>query len=149
MGYCYNGDANDENCGANGYGENPPAVGVDFFEGPYQDADSIDNPLTLDFSDAQDSLGIPYRGIGIGYGDGIADNERFGMRRFVYYNNSGDPINGEPTTPVHYYNYMNGIWKNGQKMTYGGNGITGSETACDYMFPGDTDPNQWGTGGLP
>ena len=49
------------------------------------------------------------------------------MRRFVYYNNSGNPINGEPTTPPHYYNYMNGIWKNGQKMTYGGNGITGSE----------------------
>ena len=89
-----------------------------------QDADSIDNPLTLDFSDSQDSLGIPYRGIGIGYSDGIADNERFGMRRFVYYNNSGDNINGEPTTPVHYYNYMNGILKNGAKMTYGGNGIT-------------------------
>ena len=149
LGYCYNGDANDENCGANGYGENPPAVGVDFFEGPYQDTDSLDNPLTLDFSDAQDSLGIPYRGIGIGYGDGIADNERFGMRRFVYYNNSGDPINGEPTTPVHYYNYMNGIWKNGQKMTYGVDGINGSETPCDYMFPGETDPNQWGTGGIP
>ncbi len=89
----------------------------------------------MDFSDAQDSLGIPYRGIGIGYGDGIADNERFGMRRFVYYNNSGDPINGEPTTPVHYYNYMNGIWKNGQKMTYGGQGISDSETAVRLHVP--------------
>ena len=97
----------------------------------------------------RDSLGIPYRGIGIGYGDGVAVNERFGMRRFVYYNNSGDPINGEPTTPVHYYNYMNGIWKNGQKMTYGLDGINGTETPCDYMFPGETDPNQWGTGGVP
>ena len=58
LGYCYNGDANDENCGANGYGENPPAVGVDFFEGPYQDADSIDNPLTLDFSDAHSYIYI-------------------------------------------------------------------------------------------
>ena len=61
-------------------------MGVDFFEGPYQDADGIDNPLTDNFSDAVDSLGIPYEGIGIGYGDGVVDNERFGMRRFIYYN---------------------------------------------------------------
>ncbi len=32
LGYCYNGDDNDE--GVLGYGENPPSVGVDFFEGP-------------------------------------------------------------------------------------------------------------------
>ena len=34
LGYCYNGDDNDESDalqGVNGYGENPPAVGVDFF----------------------------------------------------------------------------------------------------------------------
>jgi hypothetical protein len=116
LGYAYNGDADDEpSSSSQGYGTNPPAVGLDFFEGPYQDEDFIDNPLTNVFSNAVDSLGIPYEGIGIGYGDGVADNERFGMRRFVYYNNSGNPINGEPSTPLHYYNYMNGIWKNGQK----------------------------------
>ena len=116
LGYAYNGDAFDEpSSDSPGYGENPPAVGIDFFEGPYQDSDEIDNPLTEVFTDAIDSLGIPYEGIGIGYGDGVVDNERFGMRRFVYYNNSGNNINGEPTTPLHYYNYMNGIWKNGQK----------------------------------
>ncbi|MDZ4824412.1 MAG: T9SS C-terminal target domain-containing protein, partial [Flavobacteriales bacterium] len=152
LGYCYNGDADDATAdGQLGYGENPPAVGVDFFEGPYQDADDIDNPLTIDFQDANDSLGIPYRGIGIGYGDGVEDNERFGMRRFVYYNNNTNPVNGEPDTPLHYYNYMNGIWKNGQKMLYGGNGVEGQSgvTAieCDYMFPDDTDPYNWGTGG--
>ncbi|MCC6818803.1 MAG: hypothetical protein IT245_07930 [Bacteroidia bacterium] len=32
LGYCYNGDDNDE--GVLGYGLNPPSVGVDFFEGP-------------------------------------------------------------------------------------------------------------------
>ena len=31
LGFCYNGDAEDE--GASGYGFNPPAVGVDFFQG--------------------------------------------------------------------------------------------------------------------
>ena len=32
LGFCYNGDAEDE--GAQGYGFNPPAIGVDFFQGP-------------------------------------------------------------------------------------------------------------------
>ena len=153
LGYSYNGDAIDEPSGSSlGYGENPPAVGVDFFEGPYQDADGIDNPLTTNFSDAVDSLGIPYEGIGIGYGDGVVDNERFGMRRFVYYNNSGNPINGEPSTAPDFYRYMNGLWKNGQKMAYGGDGVSAAtganlDVSADYMFPGDTDPFNWGTGG--
>jgi len=151
LGYCYNGDDFDEQTATSlGYGENPPAVGVDFFEGPYQDADNFDNPLTESISEAITALGIPYAGIGIGYGDGIEDNERFGMRRFVYYNNGQDPENGEPTTPIHYYNYMNGIWKNGQKMVYGGDGVNvgTTEIECDYMFPGDTDPLFWGTAGV-
>ena len=74
------------------------------------------------------------------------------MRRFVYYNN-GFGVNGQPTQALHYYNYMNGIWKNGQRMAYGGDGIsagTGAnlEIPADYMFPGDTDPYNWGTQGV-
>jgi hypothetical protein len=89
LGYCYNGDNNDENNGGQiGYGTVPPAVGVDFFEGPYADNDGIDNPLTQIVQDALDSNGIPYSGLGIGYGDGIVDNERYGMRKFVFYNNA-------------------------------------------------------------
>jgi hypothetical protein len=153
LGYCYNGDDLDETS-ANSlhYGENPPAVGIDFFEGPYQDADSLDNPRTDDIIDANDSLGIPYRGLGIGYGDGIVDNERFGMRRFVYYNIGNNPVNGEPLVPLHFYNYMRGIWKNNSIMRYGGNGAgQGGGTTnieADYMFPGDSDPLHWGTGGV-
>jgi hypothetical protein len=42
LGFCYNGDADDETAG--GYGLNPPAVGIDFFQGPLADInDSIDN----------------------------------------------------------------------------------------------------------
>ncbi|MFT4879030.1 MAG: hypothetical protein ACJAU0_000238 [Flavobacteriales bacterium] len=151
LGYCYNGDDFDQPTASSpGYGDNPPAVGVDFFEGPYQDTDGIDNPLTESISEAIAESGIPYSGIGIGYGDGIEDNERFGMRRFVYYNNGQDPENGEPTTPIHYYNYMNGIWKHGQKMVYGGDGVNvgTTEIEADYMFPGDTDPLNWSTAGI-
>ena len=154
LGYSYNGDQFDEPTSYSiGYGENPPAMGVDFFEGPYQDADGIDNPLTEVFTDAIDSLGIPYDGIGIGYGDGVIDNERYGMRKFLYFNwNFG--VNGQPTLASHYYNYMRGYWKNGQRMAYGGDGLTASTGAnldipADYMFPGETDPYQWGTVGIP
>ena len=43
LSYQYNADANDDGCqyAIPGY---TPAVGVDFFEGPYQDNDGVDNP---------------------------------------------------------------------------------------------------------
>lgn len=151
LGYCYNGDNDDQSVATSpGYGENPPAVGVDFFEGPYQDEDFIDNPLTTNIIHAQDSLGIPYKGLGIGYSDSIIDNERFGMRRFVYYN-IGAAVNGDPSSAIHYYNYLRGIWKNGQNMLCGGNGLNGTGVIqglqCDYMFPGESDPFHWGSSG--
>ena len=60
LGYCYNGDAIDQDNGPSlGYGTTPPVIGVDFFEGPYMDDDSIDNPLTEVVQNAIDSLGIP------------------------------------------------------------------------------------------
>src|SRR5690554_7791103 len=44
LGYAYNGpNYDDGQSGSPGYGNNPPAVGIDFFEGPYQDADNLDN----------------------------------------------------------------------------------------------------------
>ena len=152
LGYCYNGDATDESTSSSaGYGSNPPAVGVDFFEGPYQDEDGVANPLTSDINEAVATGGIPYRGLGIGYNDTIIDNERFGMRRFVYYNIGSNPIFGDPDNAPDYYNYMRGIWQNGQTMQYGGNGVSGAgvlDLDAGYMFPGDTDPLNWGTGGV-
>jgi len=153
LGYAYNGDAFDDPTGISpGYGANPPAMGVDFFEGPYQDSDGIDNPLGEDFQQSQADLGIPYEGIGIGYGDDIIDNERFGMRKFLYHNFGGG-INGLPELPLEHYNYLKGFWKNGQRMVYGGDALNGNTGAdlnrpADYMFPGDTDPLNWGTEGV-
>lgn len=156
LGYCYNGLAVDGTGGPQQYGENPPAIGVDFFQGPYQDNDGMDNPLytNCEVVQAQSEGGIVYRGIGVGYGDGIVDNERFGMRRFVYHNNSGgggNPAQTDPSTGADYYNYMRGIWLDGSEMCYGVNGHPSSgcdvNTPAGYMFPGDSDPCGWGTGG--
>jgi len=62
---------------------------------------------------------------GIGYGDGVVDNERFGMRRFLYYSNTTNGANPNGTDPVNagdYYNYLRGFWKDGTKFVYGGSG---------------------------
>jgi len=147
LGYCYNGDDNDEGSnGVTGYGDNPPAVGVDFFEGPYQDNDGVDNPLSTNVAYALANDGIPYGGLGLGYGDSIIDNERFGMRKFVYYSIGGGN-QGDPNSASDYYNYLKGTWINNSPMTYGGTGIGGTVN-CDLMFPGDSDPLSWSTQGV-
>jgi hypothetical protein len=158
LGYMYNGDLNDQSDGGRlGYGENPPAIGCDFFEGPYQDADGIDNPgpyfdevaqveVVPTVVDALANGGIVYKGIGIGYSDGIIDNERFGMRRFTYFTSTSAYPYNDPGPASEYYRFMEGKWANGAEMYYGGTGAQGT-TLSDYMFPGTSDPIHWSTGG--
>ena len=190
LGYCYNGkDVDGPGTGA--YSGIPPAVGIDFFQGPYMDPDGRDNPKidiakiksntshpfynklqeyrlsngaydTIRLSDdadlfypdgwyfqPNDSIGNCAIN-GVNFGNNIIDDERFGMRRFVYYENSTSNINGEPSKATDYYNYLQGYWKNGAHMKYGGNAIsTGtSDLNCDFMFPDDSDPLHWGTNGV-
>lgn len=149
LGYCYNGDDDDQDAnGQVGYGLNPPAIGIDYFEGPYQDADGINNNYGIGPGEALNGLG--YFNPADQDPDTLVDNERFGMRRFVYHNNSSAD-NGDPTVSAHYYNYLRGIWKNGQRMLYGGDGLraAGTETVpTDFMFPGTSDSLRWGTNGV-
>ncbi len=162
LGYAYNGDLSDLTDGGSvGYGNNPPAIGVDFFEGPYQDPDGRDNvgPVLDSLTglyvgptviQALADTGIVYKGIGVGYGDGIIDNERFGMRRFTYFTNAASFPYTDPSVANQYYNFMEGTWADGSEMYYGGNGGNTATTAIpsDYMFPGDSDPLFWSTGGV-
>ena len=146
LGYCYNGKTEDGTGKDEHYGANPPAVGVDFFQGPYMDPDNMDNPIILD--DGKEEMSV--RSVnGVNFDDGIVDNERFGMRRFVYHNNASG-VMGDPDNAIDYYNYLRGIWKDGTKMRYGGNAhpsAGGNGPICDFMFPGDSDPVGWGTSG--
>ncbi len=185
LGYCYNGDEVD-GPGSGSYTGIPPAVGIDFFQGPYMDPDGKDNPKidiakmrayypkqlehyllpdgTYDTISLTDDADLYYPNAwyfvpgdaigncainGVNFGNNIVDDERFGMRRFVYYDNSANAISGEPSKATDYYNYLRGYWKNGQRMKYGGNGISTGTTDfdCDFMFPGDSDPLFWGTNG--
>ena len=73
-----------------------------------------------------------------------------GMTGFMYHNNSA-VTNGDPTYADEYYLYLKGFWRDGQHMLYGGNAYSGENVVgpeCNYMFPGDTDPNNIGTGGI-
>jgi hypothetical protein len=155
VGYTYNGDNFDETSAGciKALGSNPPAIGVDFFEGPYQDNDGLDNPLTTDVALAIAQKGIPYKGLGIGYGDGIIDNERLGMKRFTFFNRADLAIAAmqDPSVAVQYYNYMKGIWIDGSNFVWGGNGhqSTGGTIPTDYCFPADSDPLFWATKGIP
>ena len=130
LGYTYNGDANDGTSAqpsAGTYGANPPAVGMDFFEGPIADtSDLVDNDR-----------------------DGVIDEpgEQIIMSKFVYYDNDFT-VRGNPENATHFYNYLSGFWKDGSPLTYGGNAYGGT-TVCDFMFPGDTDPLGWGTNFVP
>lgn len=184
LGYCYNGQDVDMP-GSGSYSGIPPAVGIDFFQGPYMDPDGKDNPKidinkmrayypaqleryklpdgTYDTIALTDDADLYYEHAwyftpgdaigncainGVNFGNNIVDDERFGMRRFVYYNNDLS-TNGEPSKATDYYNYLRGYWKNGQRMKYGGNGFnTGTtEFDCDFMFPGNSDKYFWGTDG--
>lgn len=159
LGYCYNGYDVDGSGQIWAYGNQPPAVGVDFFQGPYIDPDGRDNPRFypdsadqaycaryLDSQFPVDQMAIN----GVNFGDGIVDNERFGMRRFVYHNNDRS-VTGDPSVAFEYYNMLQGIWKDNTKMKYGGNAHAsngGNGPDCDFMFPGLTDVCNWGTQGV-
>lgn len=157
LGYAYNGDQYDEDSdGAFGYGDQPPAIGIDFFQGPYMDPDGIDNGA---FSQVEDSTGAIITTNcneavnGVNFGNGIIDDERYGMRRFVYHNNTGTVpwYMTDPDIAIEYYNFLRGYWKDNTRMLYGGNAHYSSGAygpVCDFMFPGDTDPCNWGTGGV-
>jgi hypothetical protein len=167
LGYCYNGTNTDGNGLQGHYGDQPPAVGVDFFQGPYMDPDGIDNPRYSPYVEYTiDTNVVPHDTIatdtiikancdfsinGVNFGDSIIDNERFGMRRFVYHNNTdNNEARRDPRYAPEYYTYLKGIWKDGTKMKYGGSGHVSDATGpdCDFMFPDDTDPCNWGTGGV-
>lgn len=145
MYFSYNGMEIDAG-GPESYGEHPPAQGILYLGGPTLEDDGIDNPK-------YDALGqqIVDESInGLNFGDGIIDNERLGMTSFIYYNNSGG-VGGNPSGADEMYLYLRNFWRDNSKVQYGGGGHPESGAAgpdCNFMFPRDTDPYNWGTGGL-
>lgn len=126
LGFGYNATANDQ--GANGYGLNPPACGVDFFQGPLADPnDGVDNDKDGEIDE---------------------DGETIIMSKFVYYNNDFT-LTGNPEVAQHFYGYLTGFWKDGTAIVDNysnggeGNGYGPSSPGpnTNYMFTGDPCTN--------
>jgi len=137
LGYCYNGDPNDD--GATGYGLNPPVIGVDFMEGPYADfGDGIDN----DRDGCLDCTYLDSAGTTVVIPD-IDYPEQNLMSKFMYYDNINSSPFGNPIGAIDYYNYLKGYWLDNIQISYGGTGRNGTSgntgMPCNYMFPGNTD----------
>lgn len=60
------------------------------------------------------------------------------MTHFIKYNNDFGPA-GNPFLDIHYYNYMQGKWLNGQSIRYGGDGYNNvwKDRKAYFMFPDD------------
>ncbi|MFM7903009.1 MAG: T9SS C-terminal target domain-containing protein, partial [Bacteroidota bacterium] len=114
---------------------------VDFFQGPIADNnDGIDNDRDgcVDCTFLEDSLGNT-----VSYDDDIL-GEQIIMSKFVYYNNDNTPL-GNPNGFADFYNYLRGIWRDNQPITYGADGRDPSAPVCNFMFPGTTDPDNFST----
>ncbi|MFP4663121.1 MAG: T9SS type A sorting domain-containing protein [Bacteroidales bacterium] len=157
LGYTYNGDNYDEsNEYSTGYGQNPPAFGVDILAGPYQDSDGQDNESNWVESNGTMELDCGVADFmngninGRNFGDGIVDNERWGMTSFTEERNIPGPLSG-PYTTSEFYRMMTGKWPRWWDVYYGGNGFPGgdSDVVTVFMYPGDptTDPCGWGQDG--
>ncbi len=147
LGYCYNGDLDDE--GPNGYGLNPPAIGFDFFQGPFADyGDKKDN----DRDGCVDGILNKITGECVREDPRIGINERIVMSGFMYYNNASSTGVPQQTTDPdigeEFYNLMRSMWKNGSSLRVedpsgkgnasNGDGFsaTGAGTPTLFAYPG-------------
>jgi len=59
------------------------------------------------------------------------------MNAFMYFNNNEGNM-GDPNVASEYYNYLQGKWKNGAPLTYGGSGYNpGSTNYTKFAYSGD------------
>ncbi len=56
----------------------------------------------------------------------------------MYFNDDNNLLNGRPSTPTHFYNLMQGKWKNGKSLGFGGTGIDGNGKA-KFVYPYASD----------
>ncbi len=135
MMYCYDDDAYDPG----GYGDTAVSAGVIILRGPKYDDNQQDDPVNS------------YHGInGTGFGDGITDNEYFGLTNSIYFKNTTNVPASNPTTDPHidseYFYMVRNTWKDMTHLQYGWNGYDSTTVNSRFAFPGDSDPWNASTG---
>lgn len=141
----YNSNGTDVNSGSTlGYGNYHPTQGVVILAGPWIDADGIDNPKTWS---GPTSVWSPN---GMGFLDGITDNERWGMTGFMHNNTNGLGWQAMPTTTSQYHNVMKSYWVDNSYLRNGGLGHATNyiyDMPSKFVYPGSSDPSRYGTSG--
>lgn len=65
------------------------------------------------------------------------------MTSFTYYNGGGG-VTGDPIGfGADMYHYLTSHWRDGEPLTFGGNGRDASGTPTDYAFPGDPERREY------
>lgn len=149
LGYMYNADSID-NSGCSGATPylNTPAQGVIFLKGAKLISDGIDNNFNIEVNESIN---------GCGFGDGIIDNERWGMSGFRYTNlNLPSYDFGAPNLPIEYYHFLKGEFNYINQFTgdtvsaWNIISIAGDTVHTNYYFPGYSDTSYYfGTNGIP
>jgi hypothetical protein len=142
----FNGKAVDGTGEATAYGAHPPAQSVTILGGPFMDPGGHDRPR-FDHQGHQicnESIN------GTGFGDGIANNERYGLTNFLgLWNYTDQSYDIDPTAALQYYLCMQSNWRDTTHLLYGGQGHEGHGgygPECRFMFPGESDSLNWGPG---
>ena len=126
------------------YGTNHPVQVSTILAGPFMDPDGMDNPA---YDGNCESSNAYYN---VNFDNGIVDDERLGLARFMVQSNNNSAVS-DPETAEQYYQVFRGYWKDGLRVMYGGNGYSGDGVVgpeCDFMFPGNSDPCNYGTNGV-
>jgi hypothetical protein len=120
---------------SNGYGAHAPAIGTVLLKGPPQDFDGVDN----DFG-----VGVNESVNGFGFGDGIADNELWGLEFNQVF------VNGlfNVDTDLGVYQSISGLDPTNNPLAGFINGAS-TTTPYKYIYPGESDPLYYGTFGTP
>jgi hypothetical protein len=144
MAYCYNGDLFDEPFGSQAVFHNTlPAQGFMVLKGNKKDPDGLDNP--------EDASPIGCTN-GLGFNDGIVDNEYFTLERTLASSALGGVTISDPQTANEWERITNGFWPDGTPLFYGGNGNVFSNTTtmtkARFIFPGGSDTLFYGTDGI-
>jgi len=130
----------------NVYGVHPPAQSVTILGGPFMDPTGHDRPRVDNNGHQLCNESIN----GSGFGDSITNNERYGLTNMLSFYNYGTPSYMlDPSQAINYYHSMQSIWIDSTHLLYGGmghDGYGGYGPDCRFIFPGESDSLNWGTG---
>jgi hypothetical protein len=106
-------------------------LGLDMVYG--YNGDAIDGSPPIGYGSNPPALGVYFLNAG------LLASDVFGL--------TSTPPGSYPTTCNAFRNYAMGLWDNGSPITYGAYGLSPSNPATTYMFPGNTNPNLFPTYG--